>query len=579
MSDHLQGTVLSGQSTGSAGTVLSGQASGSAGTVLSSQASDIGNWPPGLLLKQGAVVEGYTIVGFINKSGEAELYKGVKDGKEYAVKIYLNQVSLKQEVVEKLVGKQFRNLAYMMATGETSIEFRAGEFLRKAYEVSPLYQVVKKPLPYNELINMIKHINEGLNELHEMGIFHKDIKPANIMQDSDGVYRVIDFGISSVAMKGQTSINNTITGISFDYASPDARATAKASSAEDYYSFGISIYEYFTGELPYAELGTANDRYLQLNSVGIKVRESLQMPQDLVKLIHGLTYYSNNSEQNKRRWGYEQVKQWLENPDELEDLDMEVLSGGKSSVSGANVNSGATTIYPKKFGFAGGQLSDSYSLADALGSHWGEGLKLVGRGYLGDFFKENGSEFVNYRSACEDTTKALEDAKTTLDENVTYWKLLYQLEPKLTKFYWCEAKPDGRTDYTCEELGVYFFLQPMKNRRDNKLPQVTGDIIASGLLPVYLKNHCKDEEKYNRAVKLLDEFKKQEDEKHIWKLGYLLTGKAVFRYRNQDFEHKEDLLKYIVDWTNSLSRDEALAVVRSFENTKEFQAWIESQGE
>lgn len=574
-----ESTVLSSQNGRTAeGTVLSSQYNGMAeGTVLSSQTED--SWRPGLLLKRGDRVKEYTITDFISKSGEAEVYKGTRDGREYAVKLYLNEISLKEGVVNRLVGKEFHNLAHMVEAGEIPIEFRRGEELHKFYEISPLYKEVSKPVPYAELCRMIGQVNEGLHELHGMGIYHKDIKPANIMVDEDNTYRIIDFGISSVAERGQTHINNTVTGISFDYASPDARATSKASPEEDYYSFGISIYEFFTGELPYAELGSANNRYEQLNSIGIRVRESQHMPKELIKLIHGLTFYSNNPELKKKRWGYEKVKQWLEDPSGLEDLDMG-QAGSAQTVKKASESGRATTLYKKSFGFHGRQIQDSYTLADELGSHWEEGKKLVGRGYLGDFFQENGSEYVSFRSACEDTRNLLEEAASADEEDLAYWKLVYELEPKLNQFYWNVPKEDGTTGYTCEELGVYFFLKPMQDqKKKGGIPEVTQKLLASGRLSVYLRESLKDEKRYQKALRLQKEYESGDAEKAVWRLGYLLAGKALFTYRGQSFETKKQFYDFLIQWTNSLSLKDAVWAAKTFQNTKEFQAWLESQEE
>lgn len=577
-----EGTVLSSQyAEAEESTVLSSQyAEVGEGTVLSSQYTEA--WRPGLLLKRGDKVKDYTITGFINKSGEAEVYKGVRDGKEYAVKLYLNEISLKEGVVSRLVGKKFQNLAHMVEVGEIPIEFRQGEQLHKFYEISPLYQEVTKPVPYEELRRMIAQVNVGLHELHSMGIYHKDIKPANIMMDEEGNYRIIDFGISSVAQRGQTHINNTVTGISFDYASPDARATSKASPEEDYYSFGISVYEFYTGELPYAELGSANNRYEQLNAIGIKVRESQHMPEELVKLIHGLTFYSNNQELKKKRWGYDEVKKWLEDASDMEDLDMGQI-GAVSVGAGVDTDSRATIIYTKNIGFQNKQIRDSYTLASEMGLHWEEGKKLVGRGYLGDFFKENGSEYVSFRSICEDTRTILEDASSPLEEDMAYWKLLYTIEPKLELFYWGVPKEDGTTGYTCEEIGVYFFLKPMQgDTAKREIPEITKNLIKSKKLPIYLKECLHDEVRYQKAMELLKKYESNdyaEKKRAVWRLGYLFTGKALFTYHGQSFGTKDELYKHLIDWTNSMKLDEALRVADSFEQTAEFQAWLDYQEE
>ncbi|MCM1261546.1 MAG: protein kinase [Butyrivibrio sp.] len=575
-----EGTVLSSQyESNGEGTVLSSQYEpGGESTVLSSMQQEK-QWNANYMLRRGDKVSEYTIVDAISyKSGEAQVYVGEKDGKQYAVKIYIKDVSLKKEVAELLVRRERDYLSYMVETGKTLIQTRTGE-IEKSYEISPLYRNFDRPITsYRELKKLIAQVNEGLHTLHELNIYHKDIKPANILMDEDNNYRIIDFGISSVADEGQTHMI-TDTGRSNAYASPETRSTWVAGALQDYYSLGISIYELYTGKMPYDEISDEYERYYLRETVGINIPESLGMPRELVKLIHGLTYYSNNPDANKKRWSYEKVKQWLNNPDVMEDLDMR---GEASASSGkaASGNSEASLTYEKTFGFNKKQIQDSYTLADELGSHWQDGIKQVGRGYLGDFFKENGSEYSEYTTACEDTRIILDNVvRDEVERNKAYWKLLYIIEPKLKKFYWHIPKiTDESTGYTCEELGVHLFLAEMGNNKANgTIPASIQELADSGLIPIYLKEQLHDEERSKKAEKLLDDLRSKDKEIAAWQLGYLLAGKALFHYHGQDFETREQLYQHAIEWTNTLTVDEALAVAREFEDTKEFQAWCQSQ--
>lgn len=574
-----EGTVLSTFETGSEGTVLSTFETGGEGTMLSSILEADEQWDPEYLLEYGDKVDEYTITGAISgagakKSGEAQVYKAEKDGKEYVIKVYRQDISLKEDVAELLVGKQIPYLAYMVKIGSVPIRKLDGKL--KQYEISPLYRNFPKPVPYKELCRMIEQVNEGLHSLHEMRIYHKDIKPANILIDDENNYRIIDFGISSVASEGQTHLI-TKTGISEEYAAPESRSSRKFGPLQDYYSLGISLYHLFTGELPYAEMKEEYERYDLLNTVGINIRESLGMPPELVKLIHGLTFYSNNADINKKRWGYEQVKQWLTNPEGMEDLDMKAYADTASGKRSAG-NPNATITLHKSFGFNNKQIYDSYTLADELGSHWDKGKKQVGRGYVEELFKDNGSEFNEYRSAAEDTRLVLDNPVSRMAERQAFWKLLYTIEPKLKKFYWYVDREDGRSDYTCEELGYYLFLEPLQNKVSTcEIPPVIQELIDSKLIPVYLKDQLQDEARFNKAEKLIQEFKAGDKEIAAWRLGYLLAGKALFTYHGQQFETREQLYQHVIEWTNSLSTDEALEVAKAFPDTKEFRAWIQNQ--
>ena len=532
------------------------------------------NWA-GLMMRVNDDVEGFIITDFIVESGEAEIYKAVKEGKEYVVKIYDDKIKINEEVFDKLLNIKSAHLAQLIKVGKTEIQKR--EIVKTYFEIMPLYYVVDTKMSYDdEFLKLIEQVNEGLHELHEVGIFHKDIKPKNIMKDREGNYRIIDFGISSAVEKGQTSRINTSLWMSTPYASPDTRNN-KSGKREDYYSFGMSIFEFFTGEVPYAKCESDEKRADQLRSEGVVVRESWHMPNELVKLIHGLTFYNNlNPEQ---RWGYEQVKEWLRNPDAMEDLDMKKLSEveGNKEITG---NSQATHSFPISFGWGKDkQLWDSYSIADAFGSAWKDGKHRITYGSLSNYFQDLGSTYDFWRLEAEDLIKIL-DRVNEEDADIEYWKYLYNFEPNLTKFYWREPKEDGTTGYTCEELGAYFFLYPMMDtERGSMIPKKTLDLINNGLILIYLKDYLKDENRYQKFKRLVTEYQKTRLEKTIWKMGYVLTGKAIFRYHNQKFETREALYEHMMEWTNSLDRDSAYEVMKSFKDTEEFKAWIEYQEE
>ena len=54
------------------------------------------------------------------------------------------------------------------------------------------------PLPMDEALTVAKHICEAIEAAHEKGIIHRDLKPANIKITSDGIVKVLDFGLAKV---------------------------------------------------------------------------------------------------------------------------------------------------------------------------------------------------------------------------------------------------------------------------------------------------------------------------------------------------------------------------------------------
>lgn len=88
----------------------------------------------------------------------------------------------------------------------------------------------------------------GLTHAHERGLVHQDVKPANVLLDSDGTAKVTDFGLARARTAGSGAPVPT-GGMTPAYASPEQTAHSRVSHHTDIYSFAVSVLEMFTGEV------------------------------------------------------------------------------------------------------------------------------------------------------------------------------------------------------------------------------------------------------------------------------------------------------------------------------------------
>ena len=108
------------------------------------------------------------------------------------------------------------------------------------------------PLAESEVRNYLNQILDGLEAIHNEGMFHLDIKPANIMVDSHNVVKLIDFGAS----KQQSTVGGATmsTGISYTngYAPKEqmAQSYAKFGPWTDFYALGATMYKLLTNKDP-----------------------------------------------------------------------------------------------------------------------------------------------------------------------------------------------------------------------------------------------------------------------------------------------------------------------------------------
>ena len=108
------------------------------------------------------------------------------------------------------------------------------------------------PLAESEVRNYLNQILDGLEAIHNEGMFHLDIKPANIMVDSHDVVKLIDFGASKQqSTEGGATMS---TGISYTngYAPSEQMAQSydKFGPWTDFYALGATVYKLLTNQDP-----------------------------------------------------------------------------------------------------------------------------------------------------------------------------------------------------------------------------------------------------------------------------------------------------------------------------------------
>lgn len=107
----------------------------------------------------------------------------------------------------------------------------------------------KRILPFSETIRYIGQILDALGYAHEEGVFHQDIKPANILVDDRYKRPVVaDFGIARTVW-AEYGAETLLFGTPL-YISPEQAALAVTDGRTDIYSVGVILMEMMLGGLP-----------------------------------------------------------------------------------------------------------------------------------------------------------------------------------------------------------------------------------------------------------------------------------------------------------------------------------------
>ena len=101
------------------------------------------------------------------------------------------------------------------------------------------------PLPLEQALDIARQIARGLDCAHQHGIVHRDVKPANVMVGTDGVVRLVDFGVAKLA--DSTLTNPGFTPGTAAYMAPEQARGEDVDHRADLWALGAVLYEMLTG--------------------------------------------------------------------------------------------------------------------------------------------------------------------------------------------------------------------------------------------------------------------------------------------------------------------------------------------
>lgn len=237
--------------------------------------------------------ERYYVESELTHGGMSQVYlaNDLKLSPQQVVIKVLSQTLIENPYAQQKFDQEVEALLRMEHPGVIRVQDRGELEDGRPYIVMPYIdgvplssQILRAGMDLDRAASIVKQIGEALDHVHANGIFHRDLKPDNIMlrRGTDSVV-LIDFGIAKLrASLIAPSMVSAIAG-TVPYMSPEQLRGEKLTPASDIYSMGIVAYEMVTGRRPFNPASPS--QMLEMQRAGVRVRpkqlrESLSVEAD-----------------------------------------------------------------------------------------------------------------------------------------------------------------------------------------------------------------------------------------------------------------------------------------------------------
>ena len=214
----------------------------------------------------GTTVQHYRVGERLGAGGMGEVYRAedVRLGRSVALKFLPADLKADPESRARLLNEaraasllRSPNIAVTYDIGESSgsdfivMEYVEGELLSS--------RVAKGAMPIREVLEVGLQVTDALDEAHNRGIVHRDIKSANLMRTERGLVKVLDFGLAkfiktdtqaTAITQPQVTVAGMVVG-TVSYMAPEQALGREVDRRTDLFSLGVVLFELATGRVPF----------------------------------------------------------------------------------------------------------------------------------------------------------------------------------------------------------------------------------------------------------------------------------------------------------------------------------------
>lgn len=201
----------------------------------------------------------YLLEELVGEGGMANVYRAMdlKEQRTVAVKILKEECTESEEMVRRFKNESkaisILNHPGIVKVYDVSVTDKIQYMVMEYVDGVTLKEYLSLrggPLTWKETLHFITQVLEALSHAHSKGVVHRDVKPQNIMLQSNGQVKLMDFGIARFSQAENYALGDKAIG-SVHYISPEQAKGMPTDATTDIYSVGVMMYEMLSGKLPF----------------------------------------------------------------------------------------------------------------------------------------------------------------------------------------------------------------------------------------------------------------------------------------------------------------------------------------
>jgi len=230
----------------------------------------------------------YTVVQLLGSGGFGEVWRARDDrlARDVAIKVLVPRFSTDTERVRRFADEARAagalNHSNILTVHDVGEHHGVPYLVSECLEGKSLRQRLESgSLALDEVMAIALGIARGLSAAHVRGIVHRDLKPENVFLKSDGVPKILDFGLAKLQLSIDdqasatshrttgVSVNHTMTGVivgTAGYMAPEQVKGEQVDGRADLFALGVMLYEMLGGRHPFKGGSTFETLYAILTT-------------------------------------------------------------------------------------------------------------------------------------------------------------------------------------------------------------------------------------------------------------------------------------------------------------------------